>query len=243
MIIVIANLIIGVSIGISGIGGFFLPVIYTAILNMSLSDALMLSFCAFIVSGIVGSVSYGKLGYIKYKFALILGIGCFVGAVIGVNLSTILPKDLVKTLLYCMVLLAGISLLVDKKERDKEVTLLNNKFFLIVLGICIGIVCSITGAGGALILVPLLAMLGMPIKFAVGISILESVFIAIPSSFGYFVQSGIQNVFLLILAAVFCHGIGVFIGSKIAYKVNQKVLKTCIAYLSIVSAIYLFITK
>ena len=59
----LANLLIGAFVGLCGVAGFLLPMFYTSVLKLDVAESLALSFAAFIVSGILGSVNYQKAGY------------------------------------------------------------------------------------------------------------------------------------------------------------------------------------
>jgi len=199
-----------------------------------------LSFFAFLLSGLLGAFRYAKLGYIRKSFAVRLGIGSIIGAVVGVRINFLLPADFVKGLLYLVVLAAGISLLIKIKEKNTVNSYLGSPVFIILLGLVTGILCSMSGAGGALILVPVLVALGEKTKFAVGMGILVSVFISIPSSIGYFVESDLDGTILILLVSLVSHGVGVYMGSRYVQEINQDHLRKAIAYLSISSALFLF---
>ena len=47
VIIAAANLIVGGLIGMTGVAGFLLPMLYAGYLKMSVAESLALSFCAF----------------------------------------------------------------------------------------------------------------------------------------------------------------------------------------------------
>ena len=111
----IINLLVGVCVGLTGIAGFLLPMFYTGFLDMPSSEALALSFAAFLVSGVTGSVNYYKSGNLNLKAAGILSAGSFAGAVAGVKLNLLIPEETVKTMLYLVVLLSGISILLRKE--------------------------------------------------------------------------------------------------------------------------------
>ena len=49
LIIIVANLLIGGMIGLTGIAGFLLPILYTGFLGMPTAQALALSFFAFLI--------------------------------------------------------------------------------------------------------------------------------------------------------------------------------------------------
>ena len=83
-IIAAANMAVGGCIGICGIAGFLLPMLYTGGLGFDVTYALALSFLAFLVSGIIGSFNYYKAGNLEVRMSLKLGIGSLIGAIAGV---------------------------------------------------------------------------------------------------------------------------------------------------------------
>ena len=66
-IIAAANMAVGGCIGICGIAGFLLPMLYTGGLGFDVTYALALSFLAFLVSGIIGSFNYYKAGNLEVR--------------------------------------------------------------------------------------------------------------------------------------------------------------------------------
>ena len=80
-IIAAANMAVGGCIGICGIAGFLLPMLYTGGLGFDVTYALALSFLAFLVSGIIGSFNYYKAGNLEVRMSLKLGIGSLIGAI------------------------------------------------------------------------------------------------------------------------------------------------------------------
>lgn len=241
ILLLLANFVVGGLIGISGIGGFFLPIIYTAVAGIAVRDALFLSFSTFAVAGVVAVVRYQRMGYIRFRTAIWLCGGSFIGAMLGVYINYMLPVQLIKALLYTMVLLAGLSLLRKNNEKDEASELLGNQGFLLILGFFVGVLCSMSGAGGALIFVPVLIALGEDTRYAVGMGILGSLIISIPSSVGYFLQTQVDGIFMLLLGVVLAHIVGVFTGSHYVNKINHELLKKGIAYLSIASAVFLMV--
>ena len=115
LIVIMANLVVGACVGLTGVAGFLLPIIYTSLLGLGTTEGLALSFGAFIVSGLLGSVNYKKTGNLDVRFGLKLSVGSLVGAVFGVCLNMLIPESGVKTLLYTVVFLSGISILLRKE--------------------------------------------------------------------------------------------------------------------------------
>ena len=111
LIVVAANLVVGAFVGLTGVAGFLLPIVYTGPLAMGVTEGLALSFAAFIVSGALGSVNYKKAGNLDISFGIRLSIGSLAGAILGVKLNLVIPESIVKVILYVVVLLSGISIL------------------------------------------------------------------------------------------------------------------------------------
>ena len=262
-IIAAANMAVGGCIGICGIAGFLLPMLYTGGLGFDVTYALALSFLAFLVSGIIGSFNYYKAGNLEVRMSLKLGIGSLIGAIAGVFLQSMIEKSTAKTILYLVVLFSGASILVrmwnEKRKADsvsaKKVisdgknsassnpshpkSIADHMGFLIFLGITTGAICSLSGAGGPVLVMPLLVACGVSARIAVGVALFDSVFIAIPACIGYLSRITWTEILGLLVLIILTHGIGVWLGSRFAGKVPVQGLKIFVAVFSVCIAIYM----
>ena len=262
-IIAAANMAVGGCIGICGIAGFLLPMLHTGGLGFDVTYALALSFLAFLVSGIIGSFNYYKAGNLEVRMSLKLGIGSLIGAIAGVFLQSMIEKSTAKTILYLVVLFSGASILVrmwnEKRKADsvsaKKVisdgknsassnpshpkSIADHMGFLIFLGITTGAICSLSGAGGPVLVMPLLVACGVSARIAVGVALFDSVFIAIPACIGYLSRITWTEILGLLVLIVLTHGIGVWLGSRFAGKVPVQGLKIFVAVFSVCIAIYM----
>lgn len=244
IIVVTANLVVGALVGLTGVAGFLLPMLYAGSMGMSVPEGLALSFAAFVVSGALGSWNYKKAGNLDVPFGLRLSIGSLAGAILGVRLNLVIPEEQVKILLYLVVFLSGVSILIRKEKASGEGT--KQRGYLIsehlpatlVLGFLTGAICALSGAGGPVLVMPLLVVLGIPIRTAVGVALFNSVFIGIPASIGYMTQCSMGSLAPVMAAALAAHGTGVFYGSKYAVRINQTVLKKGIAIFSVLISIW-----
>ncbi len=238
-LMILLNLLVGGCIGLTGIAGFLLPMFYTGFLGMPSAEALALSFAAFMISGILGSVNYHKSGNLDLKTAGILSVGSFIGALAGVKINLLIPEDTMKIILYLVVLISGISILLrkDKAEEPGKKKQERKPVFYLILGIVTGAICAASGAGGPILVMPILTLLGIPAHMAVGISLFDSIFIALPAVIGYLhAAAGTEGMYVLLPVLLIAHGIGVFAGSKNATRINQKMLKRIVAVASIAIA-------
>ncbi len=252
-----SNLIVGALVGLTGVAGFLLPIVYTGPLGMEVTEGLALSFAAFIISGALGSRNYQKAGNLDVPFGLRLSAGSLAGAVLGVKLNLIIPENLVKILLYVVVLLSGISILLRKERTEsgsgeagkrqiqpaepseaESRSIADHLLPTLLFGFVTGAICSLSGAGGPVLVMPLLVVLGIPIRTAVGVALFNSVFIGIPACIGYMMQCSMAELFPVLAAALVFHAAGVTFGSRNAVRINQSVLKKGIAVFSILVAIW-----
>lgn len=253
----LGNFIVGGMIGICGIAGFLLPMMYAGVLGFSVGQSLALSFLAFFVSGAIGSYNYHKQGNLDIRFSLIIGAGSFVGGLLGVKLNALVTPSQAKLLLYLVVLLSGLSILLRKDKPAGNGTtsagnpsgnsaprdgLLGSPVFVVLFGFITGAICSLSGAGGPVLVMPLLVALGMPVHMSIGIALFDSVFIALPACAGYMMQCDLSQIGLLILITILAHGGGVVIGSSNAHKIKQKPLKMGVAIFSICLSLYMIAT-
>lgn len=241
-VIVTVNLIVGILIGISGIAGFLIPITLNGFLGIPLTEALALSFVSFLTSGILGALAYMKQGHLDLGISIPLCIGSLAGALVGVQLNLIIPVDAAKVLLYSVVLFSGISLILRCQQDNGEKAVskhLKNWGVLMFLGFVTAAICSLTGAGGPILMVPLLASLGVNLRMAVGISLLDSIAIALPAFIGYYSNSSLEDMLLLAAVSIAAHGVGVLAGAKFSGKINLKSLKYIVAGLAISSSCYM----
>lgn len=248
VIICIANMVIGGLIGLCGIAGFLLPMLYTGALGYSVDQALAYSFLAFLVSGCIGAWQYRREGNLDIPLSVKLGAGSAIGAVAGVALQAMIEKEAAKVLLYVVVLFSGISILLrmwkEKKSAEQEEKKSGRAFtenigFLILLGITTGMVCALSGAGGPILVMPLLVVCGVSARIAVGVALFDSVFIAVPSCIGYLTRIDWKQSGMILFLIVITHGIGVWVGSRFAGKIPVQGLKAFIAIFSVGLSLYM----
>ena len=243
VLILLLNLAVGACIGLTGIAGFLLPMFYTGFLGMPAAESLALSFSAFLISGVLGTVNYYKAGNLAVRPAAVLSAGSLLGALAGVRINLLIPEDVMQIILYAVVLVSGISILLrrgGKESADAGTAVLSagRTVFYFLLGIVTGAVCAASGAGGPVLVMPLLTLLGFPAHTAVGMSLFDSVFIALPAAAGYLWNaSGIEGMFVLLVPALAAHGIGVIAGSRNAERIDQDLLKRIVAVGSIAIAL------
>lgn len=238
-------LAVGLLIGWSGVAGFLLPILFVNYNRLTTGQALALSFLCFAISGAIGAFNYRRKGQLDLRVGLFLGLGSLAGAALGAAANQLLPSSAVKALLYVVVLLSGLSILLRqlaaRRQKKPAAPRPLRPGALVPLGLATGALCALSGAGGPIVVMPLLVALGAPAKEAVGIALLDSVFIALPALGVYGSQGGFSGLWLMALLCAAAHGVGVALGSATSQLVPQEGLKRGVAVFSICFSLYMLL--
>jgi len=251
----IASVFIGISLGLIGGGGSILTV-PVLVYMFGISPLISTSYSLFIVgsTSLVGAYSNYRKGAVKIKTALLFGSTSittvfltrkFLIPLIPKNLFKIgdfqITEPLVTMILFAILMVAASVGMIRSKERKPgclECDLKGNITRMLLSGIGIGLTTGILGAGGGFLLIPTLVLvLGMPMKEAVGTSLL---IIALNSLIGFVGDIGhfaIDWIFLTKITGIAVAGI--LIGGVIAKKVDASSLKRGFGWFVLSMGIYI----
>ncbi len=252
----IASLFIGISLGLIGGGGSILTVPVLVYL-FSISPTLAISYSLFIVgfTSLVGAFNNYRKGLINFKTVLLFGSSSITTVFITRKfIIPFLPDVFFKIgsfkvthSLFVMVVFAilmftaSISMIrnrkveIEKKTKEKH-------WILVMYGVLIGLVTGFLGAGGGFLLIPALVILmKLPIKRAIGTSLL---IIALNSLIGFTGDIGRHTIdweFIIIVTAIAITGI--FIGGYFNQKVNSEKLKKGFGWFVLIMGIYIILKE
>ena len=177
-------------------------------------------FCNIIVvSG--NSINYMRSGNLNFKFLGPYLIGSIPFSFLGA--SILISKDLFETLLFIVLIIAGIFLLIESKSFNNNKIKINQipKIISIFIGSIIGFISGIVGIGGGIFLSPILFLIkaGYPKQIAAS----ASLFILINSIFGVVGQLT-KEIVINEFLNYWPFFIAVFIGGQIGNFLNIKFL-------------------
>jgi uncharacterized protein len=256
----LASILIGVSLGLIGGGGSILTVPVLAYL-FGVTTVAATSYSLFIVgvTSAVGTVSYFKKGLVNLKTALIFGIPsiiavfstrAFIVPAIPNELfsvgSFVLTRDILLMLLFAvLMILASYSMIKKDKKKEKSDEPQVQKFnypLILIEGAVVGVLTGLVGAGGGFLIIPALVVLSkLPMKEAVGTSLL---IIALKSVIGFFGESSetlIDWPFILIITSFAI--VGIFIGFALSKKIEGAKLKPAFGWFVLVMGIYIILKE
>ncbi len=255
----LASIIIGISLGLIGGGGSILTVPVLVYL-FRIDAVLATAYSLFIVgtTSLVGSFSYLRKGLVNFKTAIIFGIPSV--AAIYLTRAYIMPqipqeifsigdfvlsKNIMLMLLFAVLMIFA-SFNMIKKEKVEETKLPQAQQFnypLILLeGIVVGTLTGLVGAGGGFLIIPALVLLSkLPMKEAVGTSL---VIIAGKSLIGFLGEGESTPIdwFFLLKITGFAI-IGIFIGMALSRKIDGEKLKPAFGWFVLVMGVFIIIKE
>ncbi len=250
-----AAVLIGVSLGLIGGGGSILTV-PVLVYILSVDPVLATAYSLFVVgsTSLVGAGTFMKKGLVNYKTAVVFAIPSFIAVFLTRKfLVPALPDPLfsladiqvsksvgIMVFFALIMLAASISMIRNKEcvdcDENEEVRF---NFPMIALeGSVVGLITGIVGAGGGFLIIPALVLLArLPMKMAVGTSLL---IIAAKSLIGFLGDVSTQTIdwnMLLIFTGLSIAGI--FIGSSLSKKIDEKALKKGFGWFVLIMGIYI----
>lgn len=250
--------LIGISLGLIGGGGSILTVpVLVYLFGMDKFSAITNSLFIVGATSLAGAFAYIKQGWVDIKTAIVFGIPSVVSVyIIRIYLLPVIPDDLfrlghfmvTKAVLFMLIfatlmILASYSM-IRKNTPQESHHLKTNNYYLIILaeGLFTGSLTGLIGAGGGFLIIPVLVnLVKMPIKTAIGTSL---VIISMSSLMGFVFsvsQYSIQWPFLLEITAMAI--LGILIGNYISTKIDGKKLKPAFGWFVLVMGIYIIVKE
>lgn len=238
--------IVGFSLGLLGGGGSILTVpILVYVINLSPKLAIALSLAIVGISGIAGVLGHLKNKNLLFNVAAIFGVFAAIGTVGGTKIAALISGKIQLILFAVTMLVASILMIKGRKEESTEkpfkLELNPKKLILITLqALFVGVLTGIVGVGGGFMIVPALVLLmNVPMKKAVGTSLLIITANSLIGFYSYLQVIEVPWEFLLKFSGFSV--IGIFLGTAISSKVPQKNLKKGFGYFLIIMGIFVLI--
>lgn len=258
----IASVFIGISLGLIGGGGSILTVPVLVYL-FGESAELSTAYSLFIVgtTALVGGIRNATMGNVNYKTAVVFTIPAFIAVyltraylvpAIPQDIFTVgtftMTKDVAIMVFFALVMLAASVSMIrnkrEKKDEEAETEPVFNVPAIVAEGAVVGVLTGIVGAGGGFLIIPALVLFAkLPMKKAVGTSLL---IIAAKSLIGFIGDVQRPDLIIdwtLLLTVTAIAVAGIFVGIYATKFIDGKKLKKGFGWFVLIMAVYIILKQ
>ena len=223
---------VGVLIGSTAIGGVLLAPMLVFLTGMETHAAVALALWCFLWSGLVGVRAFVRRGSIDWQSARWLCVAAAPAALAGTLVGAHVPIRLLQLMIGTLTAGAGANVL---RPGGSSTTArpLPGKPALLLTGAAGGFLSAVIGAGGALIVTPILIALGAPALVAIGLGQVIQLPISAVASIAH-VRAGEVDLALGLWLPV-ALALGIACGVPFAHRVPQGTLRRLLGAVMVVA--------
>ncbi len=252
----LASALIGISLGLIGGGGSILTVpVLVYLFHIPPVEATAYSLFIVGITSLVGSYPKYTQGLVNIKTALIFGGPSILAVFLTRKFlvpsipdelftfnSIVVTKSILMMLLFAVLMVfASISMIRDGKTNQNTTKNMNYTMIL-VEGSIVGVLTGLVGAGGGFLIIPALVLFtGLPMKEAIGTSL---IIIAAKSLIGFTGDLGHFNMnWQLLLTVSFIAIVGILLENKLSVKIDGAKLKKGFGWFVLTMGFYIIIKE
>ena len=239
---------VGISLGLIGGGGSILAVpILVYVMGVGVKSAIAISLVSVGTVSAIGAFLHWQKGNMRIDIALLFAPAAMVGAYLGAFVASFSwVSETFQLLCFCAVmLLASILMITKSKQQSQKACTIHSSqlapqtldrdrsFFhqamIPVEGLGIGMLTGFVGIGGGFAIVPSLVLLtSIPMKQAVGTSLLIISLKSVTGFLGYLGQLKVE--WTLVVSFTLAASLGTLFGSYFNQFINAKALQVGFGY-------------
>jgi len=239
-------LLVGLVLGLLGGGGSVLTVpILIYALHVPVKPAIAMSLCVVGLVALIGFLTHLRQRTVAPRVALVFGPFAVVAAFAGARIAKHIPAT-VQLVLFAVVGLAGSVLMLRggiKRPSWTEAAPFEfvhdsrTDTLLVLQGLAVGLLTGIIGIGGGFLIVPALVLIAkLPMRLAIGTSLLVITMNALSGFAGYLGHTPIDWPLVAWFTSI--AALGSILGTLMSKRVPQQRLRHVFGYLLIVVSIY-----
>lgn len=241
-------LLVGLSLGLLGGGGSILTVpIFVYVMGFEAKQAIAMSLVVVGAVSLIGAVRHWRAGRVDVRVAVIFGIIAMVASYLGARVATYMSGAVQLILLAVVICAAAASMLRSARasngaagvgggatpsvaEPEDSAGVPPTVGRLAPIGIGVGMLTGLVGVGGGFLIVPALVVLGeVPIRLAIGTSLLIIALNCAAGVVGYLGRVAMPWGIVALFTAVAAGGI--IVGTRLTGIVSPASLKRGFAVL------------
>lgn len=237
-VILFGALIIGLTLGMLGSGGSAITVpLLIYLVGHGTKESIAESMAIVGLISIFAAIPYAKSNQIDWRSVWGFGLPGMLGTFIGAYLGGI-SSEALQLVVFAFVLIAAAYSMLRKSrvpgKQSEESDMVRPPMRVVAMqGIVVGCLTGFVGVGGGFLIVPALVLLGkLPMRLAIGTSLVIIIFNAIVGFAKYehyLLSHGTSVDIQTILAFAAIGVVGSIIGRNINARLNQQVLRQVFA--------------
>ncbi len=255
MMTLLAGAATGIVLGLFGSGGSIVTVpALLYLLHVEPKQAIAMSLGIVAVTAAISALDNWHRGNVDVRVAFVFGLFGILGTFIGTRLGVHMPASLQLGMFSAVMLIAAWRMLRRKKRQPlqsaaddstpldvEEARIKAHLGQIALLGMGVGVLTGLVGGGGGFLIVPALVLVsGIPMKTAIGTSL---VIVAANASTGFAGYLGIVSMDWSTMATFSAVTVASsFIGTRMSHRLSHAVLRRSFAVFLIFVAVYM-ITK
>ncbi|HEK19537.1 sulfite exporter TauE/SafE family protein [Mucilaginibacter sp.] len=252
----LAAILIGLSLGLIGGGGSILTV-PILVYFFKIDPVVATTYSLFVVgiTSSVGAFSHYQKGNVNFKVAFLFGLPSLIA--IFVMRKLVMPamphylfnvgsfevtKSALLMLVFSVLMVAASVSMIGKNRKFKPEDTGLSYTKLIIQSVIVGVITGFVGVGGGFLIIPsLMLFAGLPMKKAVGTSLMVMTISSLLGVLGdVSLHAPVNYKFLMIFSAFAVAGITV--GSSLTKHINDAKLKPAFGWFVLLMGVFVLIT-
>ena len=241
----VPGVLIGAALGLLGGGGSVLTVpIFVYVLGFEPKAAIAMSLAVVGVTSARGTAGHWRAGNVNLRVALVFGGVAMLGTLVGVRLSRFVPGPTQLVIFGAVMLAAAVFMLRGSPPRGEAIgeyvaPPVVSPVKAVPWGLLVGALTGMVGVGGGFLIVPVLVLMHLSLREAVGTSLLIITGTCVVGFLGYLGHVRLDWAAMAFVAAGTLPGIA--LGGYLHQFVPQPILRRGFAGLLVIMAAFIFI--
>jgi uncharacterized membrane protein YfcA len=231
--------LIGITLGLLGGGGSILTLpMLVYVVKLDSREAIASSLFVVGLTSLVGMVAHAREGRVSFRVGTLFGVAGMAGAYAGGRLAHFVPATLLMLGFASMMLLTSVGMLRGRKAGPSGASgdLALGK--AVALGLAVGAISGLVGAGGGFLVVPALSLLGgLPMPRAIATSLMVIAMQSLAGFAGHVVTVTLHWPLLGTVTSA-CVA-GSLVGIRLAKNANPETLRKAFGWLVLGMGVFL----
>lgn len=260
----ILAIVIGLSLGLIGGGGSILAVpILKYVMGVTAKQAIAMSLFIVGTVSIIGLIPHWRQGNVNLPVAITFIPPAMIGAFLGAKITKLpMINDTFQLITFAIVMLLASIFMIQKSRKSNKsnqnfqkdnlesktikspqnINQLTKIILTIFQGLGVGILTGFVGVGGGFLIIPALVLIGgIPMKEAVGTSLLIIFCNSFSAFLGYINQ--VELDWLIIGTFTLAASVGIIAGAYLSKIIKAQYLQQAFGYFVLAVAVFILIVR